>query len=186
MIEQAVGVLLGPPVLTSEGRGMRLELSARRRFSVSFGAARSSAEKGDPCGDSICSIDSGEDYFYAVICDGMGQGRGAAFASSASIGFLKQMLEAMAKNKKRYHYNYLGLFLAGAKIHYRRANTYYCSEFVKEMLVRNGIRSARALDDIIEPMQFLTLPDANHVYSGKLKDYASLFDNAISLKKTDI
>ena len=94
LIERAVGVLLGPPVLTSEGRGMRLELSARRRFSVSFGAARSSAEQGDPCGDNMCGIDSGEDYFYAVICDGMGQGRGAAFASSASIGFLKQMLEA--------------------------------------------------------------------------------------------
>ena len=93
-VERAVGVPLGPPVLTSEGKGMRLELTARRRFSVSFGAARSSAENGDPCGDSICSIDSGEDYFYAVICDGMGQGRGAAFASSASIGFLKQMLEA--------------------------------------------------------------------------------------------
>ena len=93
-VERAVGVLLGPPVLTSEGKGMRLELAARRRYSVSFGAARSSAENGDPCGDSICSIDSGEDYFYAVICDGMGQGRGAAFASSASIGFLKQMLEA--------------------------------------------------------------------------------------------
>jgi hypothetical protein len=88
---------------------------------------------------------------------------------------LKQMLEAMAKNKKRYHYNYLGLFLAGAKIHYRRANTFYCSEFVKEMLVKNGIRSARALDDIIEPMQFLTLPDANHVYIGKLKDYSNSF-----------
>ncbi len=89
---------------------------------------------------------------------------------------LLQMLEGMAKNKKRYHYNYIGLFLAGAKIHYRRANSYYCSEFVKEMLVRNGIRSARALDDIIEPMQFLTLPDANHVYSGRLKDYARRFE----------
>lgn len=90
---------------------------------------------------------------------------------------LKQMLEAMANNRKRYHYNYIGLFLAGAKIHYKQANSYYCSEFVKEMLVRNGIRSARALDDIIEPMQFLTLPDANHVYSGKLKDYAKRFEN---------
>lgn len=89
---------------------------------------------------------------------------------------LGQMLEGMVKHKKNYHYNYVGLFLAGAKIHYRRANTYYCSEFVKEMLVRNGIRSARSLDDIIEPMQFLTLPDANHVFSGRLKDYASMFD----------
>ena len=90
---------------------------------------------------------------------------------------LKQMLEGMAKNKKRYHYNYFGLFLAGANIYYKRKNFYYCSEFVKEMLVRNGIRSARALDDIIEPMQFLTLSDANHVYSGKLCDYARSFEN---------
>ena len=85
---------------------------------------------------------------------------------------LGQMLEGMAKNKKRYHYNYLGLFLAGANIHYRQANSYYCSEFVKEMLVRNGIREARELNDIVEPMLFLTLPNANHVYSGKLKDFA--------------
>ncbi|MBO5968214.1 MAG: hypothetical protein J6S14_06925 [Clostridia bacterium] len=86
---------------------------------------------------------------------------------------LEQMLEGMAKNKKRYHYNYLGLFLAGAKIHYKQANSYYCSEFVKEMLVRNGIREARDLADIVEPMLFLTLPNANHVYSGKLKDFAN-------------
>ena len=85
---------------------------------------------------------------------------------------LSQMLEGMVKNKKRYHYNYLGLFLAGAKIRYRRANTFYCSEFVKEMLVKGGIREARELADIVEPMHFLTLPNANHVYSGKLKDFA--------------
>jgi hypothetical protein len=85
---------------------------------------------------------------------------------------LSQMLEGMVKNKKRYHYNYLGLFLAGAKIHYRRANTFYCSEFVKEMLVKGGIREARDLAEIVEPMHFLTLPNANHVYSGKLKDFA--------------
>ena len=86
---------------------------------------------------------------------------------------LKQMLDGMVKNKKRYHYNYAGLFLAGAKIHYRRANTFYCSEFVKEMLIRGGIREARELADIVEPIHFLTLPNANHVYSGKLKDFAS-------------
>ena len=47
------------------------------------------------------------------------------------------------------------------------------SEFVKEMLIRGGIREARELDDIVEPMHFLTLPNANHVYSGKLKDFAN-------------
>lgn len=93
-LEKAVGCLLGPPMLFPLNGGMCLEFVTRRRFSVSFGAARSSAEKGDPCGDNICRIDNGEDYFYAVICDGMGQGSRAAFASGVSIGFLKQMLEA--------------------------------------------------------------------------------------------
>lgn len=94
MLEKAVGCLLGPPMLTPMNSGVCLEFVTRRRFSVSFGAARSSAEKGDPCGDSICRIDTDDDFFYAVICDGMGQGSRAAFASGASIGFLKQMLSA--------------------------------------------------------------------------------------------
>ncbi len=93
-LEKAVGCLLGPPMLSPHNGGMCLEFVTRRRFSVSFGAARSSAEKGDPCGDNICRIDNGEDYFYAVICDGMGQGSRAAFASGVSVGFLKQMLMA--------------------------------------------------------------------------------------------
>ncbi len=94
MLEKSVGCLLGPPTLSPMSAGVSLEFISRRRFSVSFGAARSSAEKGDPCGDSICRIDTADDYFYAVICDGMGQGSRAAFASGASIGFLKQMLMA--------------------------------------------------------------------------------------------
>ncbi len=93
-LENAVGCPLSPPTLRPRDAVVCLEFSARRRYRVSFGAARSSAEKGDPCGDSICRIDNADDFFYAVICDGMGQGSAAAFASSASIGFLRQMLSA--------------------------------------------------------------------------------------------
>ncbi len=93
-LERALDCVLSPPTLTPSGSGISLEFYSRRRFAVSFGAARSSAQQGDPCGDNICTVDNGDDYFYAVICDGMGQGSRAAFASGASIGFLKQMLEA--------------------------------------------------------------------------------------------
>lgn len=93
-LETALDCMLSPPTLTPSGSGILLEFYSRRRFSVSFGAARSAAQQGDPCGDNICTVDNGDDYFYAVICDGMGQGSRAAFASSASIGFIKQMLEA--------------------------------------------------------------------------------------------
>ena len=85
---------------------------------------------------------------------------------------LKEKLESMLENKDRYHYNYVGLFLAGVKIPYRQRRCYYCSEFVKEMLVRHGIRGADQLASIVEPMHFLQLPDANYVYCGKLRDFA--------------
>ncbi|MBQ8259471.1 MAG: hypothetical protein IJY97_07905, partial [Clostridia bacterium] len=87
-LERVLNCMLSPPTLTPSGTGLSLEFYSRRRFSVSFGAARSAAQTGDPCGDNICTVDNADDYFYAVICDGMGQGSRAAFASSASIGFL--------------------------------------------------------------------------------------------------
>lgn len=93
-LEEVLGCMLGPPMLYPENGGTRLEFVTRRRFKASFGAARSSADEGDPCGDSICRIDNGDDYFYAIVCDGMGQGKRAAFASGVSVGFLRQMLEA--------------------------------------------------------------------------------------------
>ena len=85
---------------------------------------------------------------------------------------LKEKLESMLENKDRYHYNYVGLFLAGVKIPYHQRRCYYCSEFVKEMLVRHGIRGADQLASIVEPMHFLQLPDANYVYCGKLRDFS--------------
>ena len=90
---------------------------------------------------------------------------------------LKEKLESMLENKDRYHYNYVGLFLAGVKIPYHQRRCYYCSEFVKEMLVRHGIRGADQLASIVEPMHFLQLPDANYVYCGKLRDFAKKFED---------
>ena len=63
---------------------------------------------------------------------------------------LKQMLEGMVKNKKRYHYNYLGLFLAGAKIHYRQANSYYCSEYHCKCELYKSRRKIRTAYVVIE------------------------------------
>lgn len=85
---------------------------------------------------------------------------------------LCQTLHTMLAEQKKYHYNYLGLGLAAFQIHTRRERRYYCSEFVKEMLLRHGIEPPGTLPPITQPIHFLNIPDAMPVYCGRLKDYA--------------
>lgn len=85
---------------------------------------------------------------------------------------IKNMLEKMVDNKKEYRYNYLGLWLAAINQVYKSEKRYYCSEFVRDVLQKYGIKGAEALTDIVKPIDFLTLPDITQVYSGRLQDYS--------------
>ena len=73
--------------------------------------------------------------------------------------------------KEHYHYNYLGLWLAGLRICYRKKRCFYCSEFVKDLLKKQDIHGVDALDSIVQPIHFLSLPTAQQVYTGLLRDY---------------
>ena len=86
---------------------------------------------------------------------------------------IEKYLRWMYRNRGKYHYNYIGLFLALFHKPYRQKNCYYCSEFVREILARFGVASEEMFEEIIKPMHFLNLPDANIVYRGRLADYAA-------------
>ena len=83
--------------------------------------------------------------------------------------FIKQML----RNRKKYHYNYLGLWLAALHITRTKENCYYCSEFVRDILKRHEIAGAEKLCGIVQPIHFLTLGYAP-IYCGKLSEYRVL------------
>lgn len=78
----------------------------------------------------------------------------------------------MFRERRKYHYNYLGLWLAAFHIHYRSKNRFYCSEFVGDILKRYNIEGSDRLSKIIHPTQFLNMP-YTPIYSGKLKDYSA-------------
>ena len=84
---------------------------------------------------------------------------------------LSSLLSSMFENPKDYKYNYLGLYCAAIKVCHKSPNRYYCSEFVKELLVRSRVNGAEELENIVHPMSFIGLPNSLAVYSGKLKDY---------------
>lgn len=85
-----------------------------------------------------------------------------------------KMIEQMLLDPKKYHYNYLGLFLAAFKIVHKAPNCYYCSEFVKYVLQKHGIDGSESLAPIIQPMHFLNIPNTSRIYSGKLSEYSVL------------
>ena len=82
-----------------------------------------------------------------------------------------QIIQQMMLEQARYHYNYGGLLLAALRIPFKRRNCYYCSEFVKAMVLRMNLPGAEEIPAIVKPMHFLTVPHKK-IYVGKLRDYA--------------
>lgn len=79
-------------------------------------------------------------------------------------------LEDLYPRHNQLRYDILGLLAAAFGIHLKRKNYYYCSDFVKEVLVANEIDGARELGEIVHPVDFLGLPNAKVIYRGRLCD----------------
>ena len=92
-LEEVVGVPLTDPAFEFDSGEPVLCMSARRRLSAAFAAARG-APDGGVCGDTVMRLENRSDYFYAFICDGMGRGSEAAFTAGVCGVFLKRMLSA--------------------------------------------------------------------------------------------
>ena len=84
---------------------------------------------------------------------------------------IERRIQTMLALKKHYHYNYLGLWLAGLRICYRKKRCFYCSEFVKDLLEKQNIKGAGQLSSIVQPIHFLKLPTARKIYTGRLADF---------------
>lgn len=96
--------------------------------------------------------------------------------SGESYFGIARTLDRMLMEQATYRYNYLGLVLAGLHIQYRKGRRYYCSEFVKELLLRCHVKGATQLSPIAQPIQFLSLPNGRMIYCGYLRDYSGTAD----------
>lgn len=85
---------------------------------------------------------------------------------------MEEFLEKMYLEKNKYKYNYMGLFLAAIPICYTSENHYYCSEFVRDVLIRFQIVQEGEFSRIVKPIQFLENFEQQVIYSGKLRNFA--------------
>lgn len=74
------------------------------------------------------------------------------------------------KNKKRFKFNILGLFLAGINRKNEKEDYFYCAEFVKYIL-KNASVDIEDLPEIIKPEDFGKMKNVICIYKGYLRDY---------------
>ena len=89
--EEVCGFALGEPLLEIKEDFLTLRMSSARGFSA-HSVSRVENSGHEECGDSVSTFENCEDKYYALISDGMGKGREAAFTSGVSSMFMRKML----------------------------------------------------------------------------------------------
>ncbi|WP_335871748.1 hypothetical protein [Bacillus sp. 2205SS5-2] len=84
---------------------------------------------------------------------------------------MKRILHLFIKNKRRWTYNLLGILGITLKEPVEISTSYFCSQFVAEILKRSGIQLWDKLPALVTPDDFREQKDLQLVYEGKLFDY---------------
>lgn len=91
--------------------------------------------------------------------------------SERDIAKMKRVLQAFIRKDKKYFYNILGVLGIALKEPIEFSNSYFCSQFVAEILQRSGVRLWDKLPALVTPDDFRQSEHLQLVYEGKLSEY---------------
>ena len=74
----------------------------------------------------------------------------------------------MLEEKKKYKYNYLGLFLCWFGIEKVRKNKFFCSEFVAHTLKETGALNIEKPPSLFRPVDFQKIENLKLLYEGNI------------------
>lgn len=84
---------------------------------------------------------------------------------------MKRVLNVFIKNHKKYLYNLLGVLGVSINEPVEFSNSFFCSQFVAEILKRSGISLWDKLPALVTPDDFRKNDRLQLLYEGKLFDY---------------
>ncbi len=90
--ENTLHTYLTKPKFSINENTVEVSMSSRRRYSAEYARASNVKESESANGDTATCFETKEDYFYALISDGMGSGREAAVTSKLCGVFCEQLL----------------------------------------------------------------------------------------------
>ncbi|MDN4068305.1 hypothetical protein NYE70_16775 [Paenibacillus sp. FSL R5-0407] len=84
---------------------------------------------------------------------------------------MKRVLQLFIRKDKKYLYNILGVIGIALKEPVEFSNSYFCSQFVAEILERSGIKLWNKLPALVTPDDFRQSERLDLIYEGKLSEY---------------
>ena len=84
---------------------------------------------------------------------------------------LQQQVQKFIEEKKKYRYNFLGLFGVIINKPLKRRHRYFCSQFVSEVLIKSGILQSEKVPELIRTDELCALPNRELIYEGTLNEF---------------
>jgi hypothetical protein len=84
---------------------------------------------------------------------------------------MKRVLQIFIRSRQKFMYNLLGVIGVALKEPIEFSNSYFCSQFVAEILQRSGIKIWDKLPALVTPDDFRQSEQLKLIYEGKLSDY---------------
>jgi len=85
---------------------------------------------------------------------------------------MRRVLNVFIRSREKYLYNLLGIIGVAFKEPVEFSNSYFCSQFVAEILHRSGIKIWNKLPALVTPDDFRQNERLELVYEGRLNQYA--------------
>ncbi|UOQ50589.1 hypothetical protein MUN88_12930 [Gracilibacillus caseinilyticus] len=89
---------------------------------------------------------------------------------------MKRILDVFIKKDQKFLYNILGVIGVSLKEPIEFSNSYFCSQFVAEILYRSGIQLWDTLPAMVTPDHFRSHDRLELIYEGRLYEYPALQD----------
>ena len=94
--------------------------------------------------------------------------------SELEVEKMRRVLNVFIKNKKKFLYNLAGVLGVSLNEPIEFSNSYFCSQFVAEVLHRAGIKLWDKLPALVTPDDFRQQKKLELIYEGKLFDYPAI------------
>lgn len=83
---------------------------------------------------------------------------------------LQEQVNEFLQEKKKYRYNFLGLFGVIFNKPLKRRNHYFCSQFISQILIKSGVFHSTKVPELISTEELLSMENKEIIYKGYVNE----------------